>query len=34
MEPSFSAPAQFGEFIKAEIAKWAKVARDANVKLE
>jgi len=34
MEPSFSTPAQFGEFIKAEIAKWTKVARDANVKLE
>jgi tripartite-type tricarboxylate transporter receptor subunit TctC len=34
MEPSSSTPAAFGEFIKAEIAKWTKVARDANVKLE
>ena len=34
MEPQFSTAAEFGDFIKAEIAKWTKVARDANVKLE
>jgi tripartite-type tricarboxylate transporter receptor subunit TctC len=34
MEPQFSPPLEYGEFIKAEIAKWTKVTRDANVKLE
>jgi hypothetical protein len=34
MEPRFSTPSEYGEFIKAEIAKWTKVTRDANVKLE
>jgi len=34
MEPQFSTPSEYGEFIKAEIAKWTKVTRDANVKLE
>jgi len=33
-EPLGSTPTQFGAYIKAEIAKWTKVARDANVKLE
>ncbi len=33
MEPATSSPAEFGAFIAAEIAKWTKVARDANVKL-
>jgi tripartite-type tricarboxylate transporter receptor subunit TctC len=27
-------PEQFGQFIRAELAKWAKVARDAGIKPE
>ena len=34
MEPAFSSPEEFGAYIKAEIDKWTKVARAANVKLE
>jgi tripartite-type tricarboxylate transporter receptor subunit TctC len=34
MEAQFSTPAEFDAFIKSEIAKWTKVAREANVKLE
>jgi hypothetical protein len=26
-------PAQFGEFIKADIAKWAKIIETANIKV-
>jgi tripartite-type tricarboxylate transporter receptor subunit TctC len=33
-EPVADAPAHFGERIKAEIAKWAKVVHDANIKAE
>ena len=31
MEPASSTPEEFGAFIKAEIAKWSKVTRDANI---
>jgi tripartite-type tricarboxylate transporter receptor subunit TctC len=34
MEPTPSTPSEFGAFIKAEIDKWTKVARAANVKIE
>jgi tripartite-type tricarboxylate transporter receptor subunit TctC len=33
-EPVGDTPEQFGRFIRAEIAKWAKVARDAGIKPE
>ncbi len=33
-EPAPMNAQEFGEFLKAELAKWAKVARDANVKAE
>lgn len=33
-EPVGSTPEQFGELIKTEIAKWAKVIKDANVELQ
>jgi tripartite-type tricarboxylate transporter receptor subunit TctC len=33
-EPVADAPAHFGERIKSEIAKWAKVVHDANIKAE
>jgi tripartite-type tricarboxylate transporter receptor subunit TctC len=34
-EPTPSAtPEEFGAFIRSELAKWAKVARDANIKAE
>lgn len=33
-EPVGSTPAQFTEFVKLEHAKWGKVVRDANIKLE
>ncbi len=33
-EPVGSTPAQFAEFVKLEHAKWGKVVRDANIKLE
>lgn len=33
-EPVGSTPAQFTEFVKMEHAKWGKVVRDANIKLE
>lgn len=33
-EPVGSTPAQFTEFVKTEHAKWGKVVRDANIKLE
>jgi len=34
MQPSTFTPAQFGEFQKAEVAKWAQVVKAANIKLE
>ncbi len=33
-EPMTSSPEQYGEFIKTEMVRWAKVIRDANVKIE
>jgi len=34
MVPSTFTPAQFGDFQKAEVAKWAQVVKAANIKLE
>ena len=34
MEIVGSAPAQFDAFVKSEIAKWAKVVRDNNIKVD
>jgi tripartite-type tricarboxylate transporter receptor subunit TctC len=31
-EPFTATPAQFATFVKAEVAKWAKVIKDANIK--
>ena len=31
LEPHTTTPEQFGEFIKAEIARWGKVVKDANI---
>jgi tripartite-type tricarboxylate transporter receptor subunit TctC len=33
-EPVADTPSHFGERIKTEIAKWAKVVHDANIKAE
>jgi tripartite-type tricarboxylate transporter receptor subunit TctC len=33
-EPTSSTPEQYGEFIKSEIVRWAKVIKDANIKIE
>ena len=33
-ESMVSSPEQFAEFIKADSAKWGKVLRDANIKVE
>ena len=33
-EPMTSTPEQYGEFIKTEMVRWAKVIKDANVKIE
>lgn len=33
-EPVSSSPQEFGEFVKMELAKWAKVAKEAGVKAE
>ena len=33
-EPALLAPAKFGESIRGELAKWAKVTKTANVKAE
>jgi len=33
-EPMTSTPEQYGEFIKSEMVRWAKVIKDANVKIE
>ena len=32
--PVGSSPAEFGDFVKAELAKWAKVAKDSGAKAE
>ena len=34
LEPALSSPEEFGAYIRAEIEKWTKVARAANVKLD
>lgn len=34
LEHSANTPAQFADFGRAELAKWAKIARDGNIKLE
>jgi tripartite-type tricarboxylate transporter receptor subunit TctC len=34
LEGRFSTPAEFGEFVKAEIDRWTKVAADANIKAD
>ena len=34
MEPATSTPAQFGEFVRSEIGKWARVVKTAGVKPE
>jgi tripartite-type tricarboxylate transporter receptor subunit TctC len=33
-EPMTSTPEQYGEFIKSEMVRWAKVIKDANVRIE
>jgi tripartite-type tricarboxylate transporter receptor subunit TctC len=33
-EPALSTPAEFGELIKAELVKWAKVVKDSGAKLD
>jgi hypothetical protein len=33
-EPVASTPAQFAVWIRTEVAKWAKVIRDANITLQ
>ena len=33
-EPMASTPEQYGEFIRTEMVRWAKVIKDANVKIE
>jgi tripartite-type tricarboxylate transporter receptor subunit TctC len=33
-EPVGSTPHEFGEFTKAELAKWAKVAKESGAKVE
>jgi tripartite-type tricarboxylate transporter receptor subunit TctC len=34
VEPAGGSPAEFSDHIKAEIAKWAKVVKDANIQPE
>jgi tripartite-type tricarboxylate transporter receptor subunit TctC len=34
LDPLTSTPEQFADFIKTEIARWAKVIKDANIKIE
>ena len=34
LDPIAGSPGQFAEFIKAEAAKWSKVVKDANLKVE
>jgi len=34
IEPMTSTPAEFGEFLKSEIAKWAKVVKESGAKVE
>jgi len=33
-EPAPDSPEEFDAFIKSEVAKWSKVLKDANIKLE
>jgi tripartite-type tricarboxylate transporter receptor subunit TctC len=33
-EPMLNTPAQFGEWMKSESAKWAKVVKQANLKIQ
>ena len=34
LEPVGSSPSEFGQFIRDENVKWAKIAKEANVKLQ
>ena len=34
LDPMPMTPEQFGEFMKADIARWAKLAQERNIKLE
>jgi tripartite-type tricarboxylate transporter receptor subunit TctC len=34
IEPTIMSPAQFGEFIRTDIARWTKVARERNIQLD
>jgi tripartite-type tricarboxylate transporter receptor subunit TctC len=34
LEANTGSPEQFAEFIKAEAAKWSKVVKDANLKID
>lgn len=34
LDPIAGSPSQFAEFIRAEAAKWSKVVKDANLKVE
>jgi tripartite-type tricarboxylate transporter receptor subunit TctC len=34
IEPTVMTPEQFGEFIRADIARWTKVARERNIQLD
>ncbi len=34
LEPVGSSPQELGEFVRVELAKWAKVVRDANIKVD
>jgi len=34
VEPSPQTPQDFGDYVKTEIASWAKVIKDANIPLE
>jgi tripartite-type tricarboxylate transporter receptor subunit TctC len=34
LDPIVSSPEEFGEFIRAEIAKWSKVAKDVGARVD
>jgi tripartite-type tricarboxylate transporter receptor subunit TctC len=34
MEAAHTTPAAFGDYLKAEVARWAKVIREANIRVE
>ena len=34
VDPSHRSPGQFGDYIKSEIVKWAKVIKDSHVKID